>query len=390
MIPGSVRRSGSAASHSQDPSLVEGIVCLRQIRVGTLLRGLALILTRSNRISGVLMRVLFLGNEGPWVRLKALLHVGLGACYAVRLANRGVHHIHIHHGYFGSFVGMIAARLLGISYSVTLHGSDLLLRSAYLDLKLNNCRFCLTISEYNRRYILEHFPGVDAAKIHVSRLGVETTFRHFPERRASRQFTILAVGRLHAVKDHAFLVRACARLRDWGAPLNCLIAGEGPERKNLEAIIRRHRLENCVTLLGHVNREKMSSLYETADLVVLTSRSEGIPLVLMEAMAREKIVIAPQITGIPELVLPGRNGFLYKAGEMDEFVQRILFLHTLMCAKSAVSVGRLKWIRHAARLQVLNNFGRANNLAHFGDSFLQLVPRHDWSHLHEDLILQQI
>jgi glycosyltransferase involved in cell wall biosynthesis len=134
----------------------------------------------------------------------------------------------------------------------------------------------------------------------------------------------------------------------------------------------------------------MGSLYETADLVVLTSRSEGIPLVLMEAMAREKIVIAPQITGIPELVLPGRNGFLYKAGEMDEFVQRILFLHALMCAKSAVSVGRLKWIRHAARLQVLNNFGRANNLTHFGDSFLQLVEKHDWSHLHEGFVLQQI
>jgi colanic acid/amylovoran biosynthesis glycosyltransferase len=390
VIPGSVRRPGSTGSHSQNRSLAEETVCLRQIRVRTLVRAVALILTRGERISDILKRVLFRGNEGPWIRLKALLHVGLGACYAVRLENRGVHHIHIHHGYFGSFVGMIAARFLGISYSVTLHGSDLLLHSAYLDLKLGNCRFCLTISEYNRRYILEHFPGVDATKIHVSRLGVETVFCQFSESNASRQFTILAVGRLHAVKDHAFLVRACARLRDCEVPFTCLIAGEGPERRNLEVIIGRHGLQNCVALLGHVNREKMDSLYETADLVVLTSRSEGIPLVLMEAMAREKIVMAPEITGIPELILPGRNGFLYKAGEMEEFVQRILFLHALMCTKNAVSFGRLKWIRHAARLQVVNNFGRANNLTHFGDSFLQLVARQDWSHLHENFVLQQI
>ncbi len=390
VIPGSVRRSRSTGSHSQNSPRTQEVVCLQQVRVRTLLRALALILSRLDRISGVLRRVLFRGNEDPWVRLKALLHVALGACYAARLAKREVDHIHIHHGYFGSFVGMVAARLLEISYSVTLHGSDLLLRAAYLDLKLGNCRFCLTISEYNRRYILEHFPEVDATKIHVSRLGVDTTFRHSARSKTSKHLTILAVGRLHAVKDHAFLVRACAELRDRAVQFKCLIAGDGPERKNLEVMIRQHGLQDCVILLGHVNREKMDSLYDGADLVVLTSRSEGIPLVLMEAMAREKIVIAPEITGIPELVLQGQNGFLFKAGETEDFVQRILFLHALMGSKNGVSVGRLQWIRHAARLQVLNNFGRTTNLTHFGDSFLQLVGKHDWSHVHEDLVLQQI
>ena len=67
----------------------------------------------------------------------------------------------MHHGYFGSWIGMVAARLLGVSFSLTLHGSDLLLDGAYLDTKLENCRFCVTISEYNRRYILEHFPRID-------------------------------------------------------------------------------------------------------------------------------------------------------------------------------------------------------------------------------------
>ena len=76
----------------------------------------------------------------------------------------------------------------------------------------------------------------------------------------------------------------------------------------------RVELEKQVTLLGHVAREQMACYYDRADVVVLTSRSEGIPLVLMEAMARGKIVLAPAITGIPELVIAGKTGFLYEPG----------------------------------------------------------------------------
>ena len=82
-------------------------------------------------------------------RLKTLLHTWLGAYYAVLLRDRGVDHIHVHHGYLGSWIAMVAARLLAVDFSLTLHGSDLLLNGAYLDAKLKHCRFCLTISEYN-------------------------------------------------------------------------------------------------------------------------------------------------------------------------------------------------------------------------------------------------
>ena len=125
--------------------------------------------------------------------------------------------------------------------------------------------------------------------------------------------TLLAVGRLHPVKDHAFLIEACRQLQSFDVRFECMIAGEGPERRHLEVLIRKYGLEDRVTLLGHVRREQMGSLYDRADLVVLTSRSEGIPLVLMEAMARGKIVLAPAITGIPELVITGKSGFLYQA-----------------------------------------------------------------------------
>ncbi|MFZ0772307.1 MAG: glycosyltransferase [Candidatus Sulfotelmatobacter sp.] len=383
VIPGSARRAGTAPSESAGSAFGPEILFLQPVRVLTLLQALGFAARRWNRISGLLRRLLLRGKETPKLRLKALLHTWLGAYYAVLLRERGVDHIHVHHGYFGSWIGMVAARLLGVRFSLTLHGSDLLLHGAYLDTKLDNCRFCVTISEYNRRYILNHFPGLDPRKITVSRMGVDAPspakFSAWVSDGTPDNFTLLAVGRLHAVKDHAFLIHACARLRDCGLDFECVIAGEGPERPSLERLIRENRLPDRLTLLGHVARQQMDSLYRRADVVVLTSRSEGIPLVLMEAMARGGIVLAPAITGIPELVIPGKTGFLYQPGELEDFVRRILFLETLMRNKDQPAVNRLDWVRHAARVQVLNNFNREKNLIHFGDLFLQRIAPGNWS-----------
>ena len=113
---------------------------------------------------------------------------------------------------------MVAARLLGVEFSMTLHGSDLLLHATYLDVKLGSCAFCLTVSEYNRRYILEALSqdGCGESGSGAAGSGSVRAHRHaqFRDRdQAVLAFTLLAVGRLHAVKDHAFLVRACAQLR---------------------------------------------------------------------------------------------------------------------------------------------------------------------------------
>ena len=376
VIAGSVRRREAGPSGNASADWEPEILCLQPVRVLILLRAFCLVIRRWRKIADLMARVLLRGKESPKRRLKALLHTGLGAYYAVLLEGRGVKHVHVHHGYFGSWIGMVAARLLGVSFSVTLHGSDLLLKRAYLDTKLKNCRFCVTISEYNRRYILEHFPAIEASKIMVSRLGVDAPERAEACRVARgtrRTFTLLAVGRLHAVKDHAFLVRGCARLRDCGVDFECLIAGEGPERQRLEFLIRKNRLQDQITLLGHMARPQMDALYGRADVVVLTSRSEGIPLVLMEAMMRGKIVLAPAITGIPEIIIPEKTGFLYAPGALQDFVAKILFLEKSMCREDRNAVSRLDWIRHAARVQVLHNFNRTKNLRHFGDRFLQLT-----------------
>lgn len=395
VITGSVRRAGPENGSSE----LQPDVVLQGLRAAVLLRAIGLCFLRWRRILPLIVRILFQGREGPVQRVKALTHTLLGACYAVLLEEHKVEHIHVHHGYFGSWIALTAARLLNVGYSLTLHGSDLLVRASYLDVKLAYCTCCATISEYNRRYILEHYPEVDAEKIVVSRLGVEVSERRVvcPPQTRGQRFTMLAVGRLHAVKDHAFLVRACAELHTRGIDFECLIAGEGPERRRLESLIRRCGLEHHVTLLGHVEREQMPSLYDRADVVVLTSRSEGIPLVLMEAMARSRIVLAPSITGIPELVVHAKTGFLYDPGSMGDLVARLLFIRALMetasgprCHPYIVSAARqLDWMRHAAQLQVRHNFHRAKNLEAFCEFFLGRIASSERA-VHEDSVLQQI
>jgi colanic acid/amylovoran biosynthesis glycosyltransferase len=201
-------------------------------RLSVALGGLFLFFWEFKKLRGFLRRALFRGTEPHRVRLKAVLHTWLGACYALLLRPHGVQHIHVHHGYFSSWIGMVAARMLGIDYSITLHGSDLLLQhSAFLDTKLERCRECFTVSEYNREYIFRRYPSIDPGKVFLRRLGVELAALTNPAEtlRPSHCFVLLAVGRLHAVKNHSFLIDACAELKSRGMNFQCLIAGEGRE-----------------------------------------------------------------------------------------------------------------------------------------------------------------
>jgi len=380
----SAQRAETAGLTPDQLTLARETVFLQPLRPWLLIRAALLCALRFGLLADFFERILLHGNELPGRRMRALLHTWLGAYYAVLLQSRGVEHIHVHHGYFASWVAMVAARLMGIGFSMTLHGSDLLIHRAYLDTKLANCCFCFTVSEYNRRYILDRYSDADPRKVILQRMGVDPCREGVPVFRAGiRPYAVLlAVGRLHPVKDHAFLLRACALLKQAGVTFVCLIAGEGPERKSLEQLIFQSRLQDEVKLLGHVSREQLDSYYAIADLVVLSSRSEGIPLVLMEAMIRGKTVLAPAITGIPELVIHEQTGFLYRPGSLEDFVAQV---------ESVVkSDSRLASLQRAAREHVLSQFNRNTNLEHFCNLFIEHIIAPTESACHENPLLQQI
>lgn len=384
VVPCSARRADTGLE-GELQSFADETLYLQPLSLSLFMRASWLCLRRCMVLADIFFRALVQGSEPPARRARSLLHTLLGACYALKLKGRGVKHIHVHHGYFASWIAMVAARLLHIDYSLTLHGSDLLLHGAYLDTKLKHCAFCVTVSEFNRNFVLERYPDVEPAKIIVRRLGVSlsctVTAASRPDRELPR-LTMLAVGRLHPVKDHAFLLHACYELKSWGTDFLCLIAGEGPQRPWLEHLIRNLGLEAQVKLLGHLCRQELDACYGLCDLVVLTSRSEGIPLVLMEAMAHCKTVLAPAITGIPELVKHGETGFLYQAGSLDNFVAQIEVIRN--------SPSALPRLRRAARQHVQEHFDREKNLAALADLMVFRITRKVRQDLHENPVLQQI
>jgi glycosyltransferase involved in cell wall biosynthesis len=338
-------------------------------------------------VIGALLRAALFESSEPVVRRGwMLLHTWLGVYYGLLLRGRGVEHIHVHHGYFSSWIAMVAARMLGIPFSMTLHGSDLLMQAAYMNTKLHECEFCITVSDFNREHIYAHYPRLDRNKILVQHLGVEipaifSTHRG-PAQPAHQIPVLLAVGRLHSVKNHGFLLQACFLLRECGVRFRCLIVGDGPERAKLEFLIQELKIADLVSMVGQVPHDEIGEYYDRADVVVLTSHSEGIPLVLMEAMARGKIVLAPAITGIPELVRAGATGFLYAAGDLEQFVWQV----EQIC-KSLPALGS---IGRAGREHVLHNFDQHKNLTKFADVFVQRIVQDDGSHANENLVLQQI
>jgi glycosyltransferase involved in cell wall biosynthesis len=120
--------------------------------------------------------------------------------------------------------------------------------------------------------------------------------------------------------------------------------------------------------------------YRYADLVVMTSRSEGIPVVLMEAMAHEKLVLAPALTGIPELVDHQNNGFLYQPGSLPDFVSAVSWIHDHHAS--------LTGIQRAAAASIAASYNRQRNLRAFAEQFLARIPRSDGNHAYP--VLQQI
>src|SRR5262249_29872672 len=137
------------------------------------------------------------------------------------------------------------------------------------------------------------------------------------------------------------------------------------QREKLEQLITELELGEDVHLLGHVEHGQLLQRYNEASVVVLTSLSEGIPITLMEAMAMERIVLAPDITGIPELITHGETGFLYEPGSMDDFLAKLIAIKW--------AVHRLNDLRRAARRHVERNYSSQRNLALLAEDFLERI-----------------
>jgi glycosyltransferase involved in cell wall biosynthesis len=129
---------------------------------------------------------------------------------------------------------------------------------------------------------------------------------------------ILHIGRLVPVKDQEVLILALARLRDQGRDFRCRIVGDGPLRTTLQDLIQSLHLQDRIQLLGACFQDEVAKLYDWSQALVLSSRSEGTPMVIIEAMAKARPVIAPRLTAIPEMVSEAHTGYLFRPGDAED------------------------------------------------------------------------
>lgn len=233
--------------------------------------------------------------------------------------SKGVKHLHAHFGTTPTTVAMLASRLSRIPYSFTAHARDIFHESVdvgQLKEKIAEARFVVTVSDYNRRYLVNLSGEKMASKIHRLYNGIDLT-RFQPVASTHREpGLILAIGRLVEKKGFCHLIEACRLLKNWDRPFRCLIVGEGPERAALEQQISVLKLQDQVILEGALPQERVVEMLKRAFVFVLpcvtskTGDQDALPTVLLESLAMGLPAISTNLVGIPEIVVHGETGFL--------------------------------------------------------------------------------
>lgn len=267
---------------------------------------------------------------------------------AGQLRDDGVEHLHAHFIATPADVAELVGRLAAMPFSISAHAKDIYLSDpAELRRKLHAARFTVTCTELNRQTLAAIAPqanvqrmyhGVDHALFHpAQRLAAPAT----PAANPPTLPLILSVGRLRAKKGLDTLIDACAALRQRGQAFVCEIVGYGEEQARLEAQIERLGLGDCVRLPGKLAREQVIARYARAAVYVQPSRiaadgdRDGIPNVLLEAMAMGLPVVASNVSGIPELVGHGHNGLLVESDQPEALADAIvrLLAQPQLCAE---------------------------------------------------------
>jgi glycosyltransferase involved in cell wall biosynthesis len=213
------------------------------------------------------------------------------------------------------------------TWSLAVHGSAEFyeVERHALAAKLAHAAFAVAISDFGRSQLMRLTADERWPHIHVVRCGVDLERFVAPAERSgsSQQAEILFVGRLLHGKGLPLLFEAIARLRRRGLDVRVTIAGDGPARDECATAARRVGLDAAVRFLGAVGQDEIRELYERADVFCLPSLAEGIPVVVMEAMALELPVVTTRIMGIPELVEDGEEGLLVPPGRADPLAEAL-------------------------------------------------------------------
>ncbi len=255
-------------------------------------------------------------REKTYAFLQVAFCAARGVYFGAILRGLRIGHVHTHFAESGGLIAFVAARLAGIPFSLTLHGHDIYFNPnpALAGFLIERSRFAVTVSEFNRRHLVQRYPHM-AGKIRVVHCGIDLELFRPRAGGTGEGFRIVSVARLQPRKGIADLVEACRALSSV-VDFQCVVIGDGPQRRELEEKVASYGLQRQVKFAGACSQSQVLDYLAQASVFVLPSYSEGIPVSVMEAMAVELPVVVTRVNGVPELVGEGA-GILVAPGDVD-------------------------------------------------------------------------
>ncbi len=253
-------------------------------------------------------------------------HIGyfVEACSLVeQLNNFAATHVHAHFGTNSTEVVMLARELGGPPYSFTVHGPEEFDMPLSLKLgeKAKRAAFVVAITSYARAQLCRWVDPAHWSKIRVVHCGLEAGYFDIDDTPYPEEPRFVCIGRLNEQKGQLLLLEAARKLAARGRSFKIVLIGDGELRSELEAFILKHQLQDHVTLTGSLSGDRVREEILHSRALVLPSFAEGLPIVIMEAMALKRPVLTTYVAGIPELVRPGENGWLIPAGSVEQLIE---------------------------------------------------------------------
>ena len=255
------------------------------------------------------------------------------AMYLAReLKKRNIDHLHNHFGNAAAIVGLLATRYLRLTWSLSMHGvsefdypAGLLIGEKIAAVDFAPCCAHFTRSQAMRYSTPEHWD-----KLFVTHCGLDLdrlrgAAKAAPERRSPR-LRVLSVARLAREKGLDGLLQAVAKLVEHGVDAELRLVGDGPDSDHVQARASALGIADRCSFAGRLSEEDVPAEYAHADIFVMSSLMEGLPVVLMEALALDVPVVAPHVAGIPELVVHDETGLLYRPADWDDLAAQLIRL----------------------------------------------------------------
>jgi colanic acid/amylovoran biosynthesis glycosyltransferase len=335
--------------------------------LGALLRAL---LTAPGNFFAALALAIRMGYRAERPLLYHLVYLAEACRMLPWLKSFGATHLHAHFGTNSAEVAMLAHALGGPPYSFTVHGPEEFDKPQFLGIseKVRRSVFVVAISSFGRSQLYRWVERAQWSKVKMVRCGLEPHFHDVAPVPFPMALRLVCVGRLCEQKGQLLLLEAAARLTAKGVRFELVLVGDGEMRTELEALIEKYALGNQVRITGWVSNDQVRQEILAARGLVLPSLAEGLPVVIMEAMALRRPVLTTYVAGIPELVRPAENGWLFPAGDVDELV---IALEDFLSR----SVDELQVMGEAAHARVLGRHSIDNAAAKLAEFFREATAR---------------